>query len=33
MKLTTRFHPGAEIKNAWSYNSTLPTRLHGVVLN
>jgi len=22
----------AEFKNAWSYNSTLPIRLHGVVL-
>jgi hypothetical protein len=24
--------PSAEVKNAWSYNSTLPIRPHGVVL-
>jgi len=24
---------GAEVKNAWRYNSTAPTRLHGVVLS
>jgi len=23
----------AEVKNAWSYTSTLPVRLHSVVLN
>jgi hypothetical protein len=23
----------AEVKNAWSYTSTPPTRLHGVVIN
>jgi len=23
----------AEVKNAWSYTSTLPMRLHGVVLS
>jgi hypothetical protein len=23
----------AEVKNAWSYTSTLPIRLHGVVLS
>jgi hypothetical protein len=23
----------AEVKNAWSYTSTSPIRLHGVVLN
>jgi hypothetical protein len=27
-------HPSsAEVKNAWSYSSTLPIRLHGVVLS
>jgi hypothetical protein len=27
-------HPSsAEVKNAWSYNSTPPVRLHGVVLS
>jgi hypothetical protein len=25
--------PSAEIKNAWSYTSTTPVRLHGVVLS
>jgi hypothetical protein len=25
--------PSAEVKNAWSYVSIPPTRLHGVVLN
>jgi hypothetical protein len=24
---------GAEVKNAWSYASTFPIRLHGVVLS
>jgi hypothetical protein len=25
--------PSAEVKNTWSYNSTPPARLHGVVFN
>jgi hypothetical protein len=25
--------PSAEVKNAWSYTSTTPVRLHGVVLS
>jgi hypothetical protein len=25
--------PTAEVKNTWSYTSTTPRRLHGVVLN
>jgi hypothetical protein len=25
--------PGAKVKNAWSYTSTSPIRLHGVVLS
>jgi hypothetical protein len=33
VKLTTNLHPSAEVKNAWSYTSTPPIRLHGVVLS
>jgi hypothetical protein len=33
VKLTIHLHLVQEIKNAWSYTSTPPIRLHGMVLN
>jgi hypothetical protein len=33
VKLTTHFHLVQRSKNEWSYTSTPPTRLHGVVLS
>jgi hypothetical protein len=32
VELTTRLHLVPRSKNEWSYTSTLPIRLHGVVL-
>jgi hypothetical protein len=32
-KLTTDLHPVPRSQNKWSYTSTLPIRLHGVVLS
>jgi hypothetical protein len=33
VKLTTHLQPVLRSKNAWSYTSTPPIRLHGVVLS
>jgi len=33
MNLTTQLHLVPRSKNAWSYNSSPPIGLHGVVLN
>jgi hypothetical protein len=33
VKLTTYVHLVPKSKNVWSYTSTLPIRLHGVVLS
>jgi len=33
MKLTTQLHLVLRLKNEWSYTSTLPLRLHGVVFS
>jgi len=33
VKLTSHLSSNAEVKNAWSYTSTLPIRLHDMVLS